>query len=194
MKRLVSPPDDWKCGVLIADVRKNGEPRREEFELALGGSVEYWGQEYVPTGPVSAAVTSSYASGDIVVGVGVAGNFKVACYRCLADASIAIKGDMRYIFSLRHPEKGDEKNRQPGDDGEPDGSVEVIEVEPFKAEIDLSPYVWETMILSLPERSLCRQDCEGLCPICGADKNAGDCGCEADDTDPRLAVLKNFSQ
>lgn len=46
--------------------------------------------------------------------------------------------------------------------------------------------------LSLPQVMLCKQDCKGLCPICGADLNSTDCGCEPDDGDPRMAVLKSL--
>jgi uncharacterized metal-binding protein YceD (DUF177 family) len=101
---------------------------------------------------------------------------------------------MRYIFSLRQPEASDEKTPRSGDEGggEPDGAVDVIRIDPFKAEIDMAPYIWETMILNLPERVLCAEGCRGLCPVCGANRNEKDCGCSEDDSDPRLEVLKKF--
>ena len=46
--------------------------------------------------------------------------------------------------------------------------------------------------LSLPQVMLCRQDCKGLCPKCGADLNSTDCGCSSDEGDPRMAVLKSL--
>jgi len=46
--------------------------------------------------------------------------------------------------------------------------------------------------LSLPQVMLCKQDCKGLCPKCGADLNSTDCGCEPDIGDPRMAVLKSL--
>ena len=196
MKKIVSPPAEWKCGILISDIHKNGEPHLEDFELTLDGAVEYWGQDYAPSGPLFVSVTASWASGDIVVRADIEGRFGVPCYRCLEDTGIAIKGDMRYIFTLRHPEENDEKGNRSGDedDGEPDGSVDAIRIEPFKAEIDMSPYIWETLILNLPERVLCGEDCLGLCPVCGANRNTNDCGCAEDETDPRLDVLKDFLQ
>jgi uncharacterized protein len=54
--------------------------------------------------------------------------------------------------------------------------------------IDLEPLARETIILALPLAPLCREDCAGLCPTCGADLNRGPCGCAAD-TDPRWAAL-----
>ena len=46
--------------------------------------------------------------------------------------------------------------------------------------------------LSLPQVMLCKEDCKGLCPMCGADLNKESCGCKPDDGDPRMAVLKNL--
>jgi len=56
-------------------------------------------------------------------------------------------------------------------------------------EIDLTPLVHEQIILALPTRPLCGESCRGLCPRCGANLNAGACGCPAAPPDPRLAVL-----
>lgn len=48
------------------------------------------------------------------------------------------------------------------------------------------------LILSLPSKNLCREDCRGLCPWCGKDLNEGLCGCRPDSGDPRLAALKQL--
>ena len=50
----------------------------------------------------------------------------------------------------------------------------------------------EELLLSLPLRSLCSEDCKGLCPKCGCNKNEGDCSCTLKEPDPRWAALKNF--
>jgi uncharacterized protein len=49
-------------------------------------------------------------------------------------------------------------------------------------ELDLYPYLRETMILELPVKPLCNEDCKGLCPICGKNKNENDCGHEIKET------------
>lgn len=178
----MSYPGEWACGILISSVHKNGEPHEERFELPFGGAtVEYWGQCYTPLEPLSVKITANYARDDIVTRVSLSGVFSLPCSRCLSETSIAIEGDMRYLFTLRN-----------GGGDVPGGDLDVIELDGFQAELEMSPYVWETLILNLPEGALCREDCKGLCPVCGADKNARDCGCEADDTDPRLRVLKNL--
>ena len=45
------------------------------------------------------------------------------------------------------------------------------------------------MQLDVPMRPLCREECAGLCPTCGATSNEGDCGCGAETEDPRWAGL-----
>ena len=57
--------------------------------------------------------------------------------------------------------------------------------------LDLDELVLEDVFLAMPSRFLCREDCRGLCPVCGADLNEGDCGCKAP-TDPRWDALKDL--
>ena len=58
--------------------------------------------------------------------------------------------------------------------------------------VDLGEALREYALLELPMQPLCRPDCKGLCPVCGADLNAGDCGCKSDEDDDRFAVLKSL--
>jgi uncharacterized protein len=59
-------------------------------------------------------------------------------------------------------------------------------------EINLDDLVLEQIELGLPSRMLCREDCKGLCPQCGADRNEETCGCESP-RDPRWQALAEFS-
>ncbi|MGD9765561.1 MAG: DUF177 domain-containing protein [Candidatus Binatia bacterium] len=59
-------------------------------------------------------------------------------------------------------------------------------------EVDVSPIIRERLMLTLPTLPLCREDCRGLCPRCGADHNTGDCDCVAEVADPRFAVLRSL--
>lgn len=57
-------------------------------------------------------------------------------------------------------------------------------------ELDLTQYLREQILLALPLKPLCRQDCLGLCPQCGADLNEGPCGCQESRFNPAFAKLK----
>ena len=58
--------------------------------------------------------------------------------------------------------------------------------------LDLDDLVLADMLLELPYKSLCREDCRGLCPLCGKDLNDGLCGCRSQSVDPRLEVLRQL--
>ena len=59
-------------------------------------------------------------------------------------------------------------------------------------EFDAAGFLWEQFLLALPENPVCSEDCKGLCPTCGIDRNQGTCTCAREEGDPRLAVLRNL--
>lgn len=183
---LKAPPQEWACSIVISSIRRDGEPYRESFELAVPGAIEHWGQEHTFPDGVGASVTATYTGERILVEVSVDAEYTVPCARCLEAARVRSVGTVRYLFSL-DPHDGEDT-----DDGPDDGEISVIHIDAFEGEIDLADMIWEVLLLGLPERVLCREDCKGLCPICGADLNAGSCGCVPDTSDPRLAVLKDL--
>jgi uncharacterized protein len=58
--------------------------------------------------------------------------------------------------------------------------------------VDLGEALREYGLMALPMQPLCKPDCKGLCPNCGADLNLGECGCTMDEADDRFDVLKNL--
>ena len=59
-------------------------------------------------------------------------------------------------------------------------------------QLDLDDLVLADILLELPYKSLCREDCRGLCPLCGKNLNDGLCGCRSQSVDPRLEVLRQL--
>jgi uncharacterized protein len=58
--------------------------------------------------------------------------------------------------------------------------------------LDIDDICVSSIILNLPSRFLCREDCKGLCPECGANLNAGVCSCGGKKIDPRMEKLKEY--
>ncbi len=58
--------------------------------------------------------------------------------------------------------------------------------------IELDELVLNNIILSMPIKSVCSEDCKGLCPKCGQNLNISDCGCDTRSADPRFDVLDKF--
>jgi uncharacterized protein len=60
--------------------------------------------------------------------------------------------------------------------------------------LDLTPLLREQAWLTIPMKPLCRSDCKGLCPLCGANLSTEPCTCDRERIDPRLAVLKDLME
>lgn len=73
-----------------------------------------------------------------------------------------------------------------------EGNDDYIETPDFTLELD--EVVITDILLSLPQKFLCREDCKGLCPHCGKNLNHGDCGCDKRQIDPRLEKLKQLME
>jgi uncharacterized protein len=119
---------------------------------------------------VDVALTLQSFSGGLRAKGRVSAPWFGVCRRC----SVAVLGvsdvavDERFVD---HPEPGDE-------------DAYVIEND-F---VDLAPMVHDAILLDLPLAPLCREDCAGLCPYCGTDRNEATCDCSAP-VDPRWATL-----
>lgn len=110
------------------------------------------------------------------------GEVVVPCNRCAEDVSVAI--DSRF-------EEFEELPEADADDAEPGDSHIVLDNGvPL---LDTAALCWEEFVLALPMNPLCREDCKGLCPQCGANLNEGSCACARDEGDPRLAVLRGLT-
>ncbi len=71
-----------------------------------------------------------------------------------------------------------------------DGNDDYIETPDFKLELD--EVVISDILLSLPQKNLCRDDCKGLCQNCGKNLNEGNCSCDTRQIDSRLEILKQL--
>ena len=58
--------------------------------------------------------------------------------------------------------------------------------------VDITEPLRESLLLAEPLKALCKEDCLGICPVCGEDRNVHPCSCDTGTIDPRLAALKQF--
>jgi uncharacterized protein len=143
-----------------------------------------------PQAGEGAADLDLYADGTHAFAAGTfKGYLTVACSRCVNPVRLNIDETLRVTFMP--------PGEMPTDDDEPaEEGVEVTEGDldlfPFDGEkIDLEPLFREQFVLAIPYAPLCAEDCKGLCPQCGIDRNTGTCSCEKP-IDPRLAALKGL--
>ncbi len=119
---------------------------------------------------------------------------QAACGRCLAPAAVDVPVDFELTLV-----PSDEYVDEPHGDkhtstGKVAGSFEPqdTEEESYSGKvIDLDPILREQLVLALPGYPVCREGCKGLCPVCGANLNDRECGCDRHVPDPRWAGLKN---
>ncbi len=121
------------------------------------------------------------------------GEVSLPCNRCAEDARIVINSDFETFepFPVEHDaERASQQERLSSDDV-PD--EEVVRIKDGVAQFNPQALLWEEFSLALPVKPLCRPDCKGLCPVCGHNRNKGDCSCATEEGDPRLAALKLFT-
>lgn len=121
------------------------------------------------------------------------GKVAVPCNRCAEDTPVEIASRFESFEPV--PGMDDDfddsaEDDEAGFDDEVDEAV--IRVENGIALINPAALLWEEFLLSLPVKPLCRQDCKGLCPQCGQNRNSGTCACVEEEGDPRLAALRGL--
>jgi uncharacterized protein len=117
----------------------------------------------------------SVLEGVLVSGT-VSGPLAGECGRCLDPVTSSIEVDLQELYA--YPESDvteDEGSRLEGD------------------YLDLEPVLRDAVVLALPLTPLCREDCGGLCAVCGAKRDDVDCGHDEVPVDPRWAVLNDVS-
>lgn len=110
----------------------------------------------------------------ILVTGALRGTFALRCARCLTEFEQPFEVDVHELF-VAEPEP--DTDDYPLD---PEGSLELDQM------------VRDVIGVELPFSPLCRPDCQGLCPVCGGDRNLGECPGHAE-VDPRWAALEQLA-
>lgn len=124
-----------------------------------------------PYGPIKLEGELESDGGNIYLSGILTTEVKVPCDRCMHELIYHIKSEVTESF----------------------GSIiagKEEEVKPIiQSTIDLFPTIVETLLVSLPMKALCNEDCKGMCTVCGQNLNVQSCDCDLDYTDPRLEKL-----
>lgn len=108
------------------------------------------------------------------------------CRRCLEPVERDVEGEI-VLLLVRETESSPPE--------ELELEEEDLGVVHFQGEeIELLPFLEEEMQLNVPMKPLCRPDCQGLCPECGANWNDTSCDCETETTDPRWGGLADLKK
>lgn len=124
---------------------------------------------FLPVEPVEVRLRLESLTNGLVVNGTITTRWVGICRRCAVPASGQLVADVHELYQ-----------------------EDITDPEAFElvgGQLDLAPMVREVIVLDTPTSPLCRPDCQGLCPLCGADRNAADCECDDVAPDPRWAAL-----
>ena len=126
--------------------------------------------------PVRVDVTAENRAGLVKLSLATSFNFQKPCDRCGTD----VIREIHYSFEhyLVTSLSGDQND-------------DYIETPDYT--IDIDGLVRDDILLELPSKYLCSDECKGLCPKCGANLNEKACGCTAKETAPRLEALRKLT-
>jgi uncharacterized protein len=155
--------------VHVGDLLKRPGTRKPIHREVVMRGVEVLGSRMPEEAPVVVDVVVESMSDSLTVSGTADAPWEGTCRRCLAEIAGTATAEFREVYE-RHPVEG--------------------ETWPLKGEqIDLTEMVREEVVLALPLAPLCQDDCLGLCPECGADRNDRDCGHTLQVEGPRWAAL-----
>lgn len=157
--------------VPLAELRGTRRPRRFLRQGEIASDLVADVDSRVPAGAVAVAdVTLEAFDGGVVVAGTVASCWQGECRRCLAPTGGELKTEVKELFRLGG--------------GQDEGTYPVLE-----DHVNLREMVLDALFAALPATPLCQEECAGLCPHCGTNRNTGTCDCTVDVSDPRWSAL-----
>ncbi|MGH7972632.1 MAG: YceD family protein [Limisphaerales bacterium] len=173
-------------GAVFFHVR-NLEVRAGRFDVELPpGAIEFLDPKLRQAGLLRAAGKVEMVSdslGEIRVKGHAAVLMEAECDRCLDPVRIPVDSDFELYYRPVSEGYGE------------DAAVDKSESEMgfYEGEgLELNDVLREYVLLSLPMQRLCRENCKGICPECGQNRNNKECQCQASAADDRWAALKQF--
>lgn len=166
----------------VSDIRKS--PGRA-FHFDFSETVEPLSvgmDEVALAGPVVVSVDVKNTGRVLIFSGHIRSDTKLLCSRCLEYYPYHLDVDFEEKFC--HASDVSDITEEGQD---------IREMHVFEGNrIDIDDMVTENILLSIPMKSICGENCRGLCAICGKNLNVEQCGCKVDDIDPRLSALKKF--
>jgi len=159
---------------MIIDVKPilSGETDAMAFDIDYDVGHEIYGDIVFET-PLKLKGVVKNMSGYMTVSFSAIGDYNTMCARCLKPLEIHFESSTERSIAVE------------GTLQEENDDYLLIK----DSVLSLDEAVEDLLIYELPQKSLCSEDCKGLCQKCGKDLNDGDCSCPKKEPDPRLAVL-----
>jgi uncharacterized protein len=166
--------------VNLLDLDRRGEVR---LDRDVPADDPLWeGTELPLKSPVEVRLSvSATPTGQVVARGTIRAILDRPCRRCLEPVEPVVEEEVALVWAV--PDSL-------GDDGDEDEDGETRVLEEGAGELDLGPALREELLLAAPMWVLCRDDCRGLCPVCGTNRNVEGCDCSLEEPDPRWDALR----
>lgn len=145
-------------------------------------------EEAEALGPVQARIALERRGERVLLQGELAGRVRLRCDRCLEAYEFDLAHEFRIDLELIDTETAMASGE--AEHACQDSEMDMIFLE--KPLVDLGEILAQQVILTLPAKRLCREECQGLCPRCGANRNSEQCACDAGDSDSPFALLKKL--
>jgi len=150
------------------------------------GSVDYHTGDFRQAEPLEVRASAELVEGQIRIVGELHTRLEFVCARCLEPVLEEVGREFDLFYRPLQSMTQEEEVRLRLDD---------TEIAFFEGEgLFLTDVLAEQVLLSIPMKVICRSDCRGLCPHCGANLNTDECRCEAHVPDSRLAPLARLKQ
>lgn len=113
------------------------------------------------------------------------GQLSVACDRCLIPVMSDLTAEVELRLEPIVPDAGEAEAFE-------DAEAGVVRIDSQHAEVDLADSFRRAALLEVPIKNVCREDCQGLCPRCGTNRNQASCDCDTERRDPRWDGLRGL--
>ena len=146
--------------------------------------------------PIDAHITVLPQTDGVLFRGKIRGRVCMTCDRCSGESMISLSHSFDSFEPFPREAAPAGTSGAPLPDEDPEEADEaVIRVAAHGKGIEINPaaLAWQEFSLVLPVKPLCGQDCKGLCPFCGCNKNTDECSCDTGGNDPRLAVLRGLT-
>lgn len=141
--------------------------------------------ECVFSAPLDIQVTVEKEFGHVRVHGRVETSVRLVCSRCLVEYPAPLVSTFTVFYT--------KASKMPVEEEVVLAEEDLVSASYDGEYIDLDGEIEEQVMLELPYKPLCREDCRGLCVKCGADLNSGECGCDRSGTGFTFSALKNFT-
>ena len=167
---------------------KELELKKVRFDVAFPpGEIDFSGDGLEQVTPLEAQGSAELLAntlGEIRIQGELRVRMRCACDRCLEPAEFPIESGFDLFY---RPALDDQVDEEVAID---EGESEIAFYE--GGGIELKEILREYIMLALPMQRVCREDCKGICPACGGNRNQVNCGCEVKAVDDRWAALKKI--